>query len=305
MTSIKIDFETLAYRSPVPVHGKTLTNNRFLKMTISDKSYFISTLPLFHDASLEEIAKKIHFFFQHYTLNLESFNFEKKFLGTISQDDSFLQSIKNETLFNLEAILLDIIKEKQPESFCYEDVKINQLFRANNAVSFYQNAQVLKIKIAPNHLHETSSLINELYLLNPAISYRLDGNQRFELDELITFEEKLKKNVPAEAFSRIDFYEEPLKNFYETFLFEKRGEIKIAIDESFIFYQNEPQLDFPAVIKPSLIGISPVYLWLKNHPKNRAIISSSFEHPSILHGLYFLAQLRPKEFHGLEDFISI
>lgn len=154
-------------------------------------------------------------------------------------------------------------------------------------------------------MHKTIQVINELYQLNPEMIYRLDGNKRFEIDELIAFEKTLKNNINDQAFLKIDYIEEPFKNFYDSFLFKKRSELTVAIDESFINYMSSSDLIFPAVIKPSLIGISPVISWLRSHEDNRAIISSSFEHPSVMLALSFIARQRPNEFHGLENFLSL
>ena len=228
-----------------------------------------------------------------------------KFFNLIDSQDSFLDSIKEECLFSIETILLGMIQKTHTHLFTYNPIAINLLYNEEDGSPFYLDADCVKIKINPTNVQKTIQTIRELYQLNPEMIYRLDGNKKFELNELIQFEQALKNGIHPSAFYKIDYFEEPFKNFYDTFLFKKRSEITIAIDESYKNYMKDSNLIFPAVIKPSLIGISSVMFWLRSHENNRAIISSSFEHPSVLIGLSFLARQRPNEFHGLENFLSL
>lgn len=304
MIDITTTFETKKYRSPVPVRGKIVDSNRFLKVHLLEQDFFISVLPGLHESTLEEINFKIKYFFSHYNLDFKFIDFGVKFFNLIHSNDAFLDSVKEETLFNIEAILLGLLKTTHPHLFSHDSIAINLLYNDKDGPEFYLDADCIKIKIAPGSVDHTIRVINDLYKLNPEMIYRLDGNRRFEFQELIDFEEALKKGVSSVAFSKIDYIEEPFKNFYDTFLFTKKSHLMIAIDESYKIYMGNKDLDFPAVIKPSLIGISPVYSWLRLHVENRGIISSSFEHPSVMVGLQFLASLRPNEFHGLENYLS-
>lgn len=305
MIEVTTSFETLKYRSPMPVRGIIIDSNRFLKVRVLEKDYYLSVLPGLHNTTLEELNFKVLHFFSHYNLDFKSIDFGVKFFNLITTRDSFLDSIKEETLFNLEAILLGMIKTTHPHLFSHDSIAINLLYSDKDGAEFYLDADCIKIKIAPGNVDHTIKTINELYKLNPEMIYRLDGNKRFEIDELIAFEAALEKGVSSVAFSKIDYIEEPFKNFYDTTLFTKRSQLTVAIDESYKNYMGSQELDYPAVIKPSLIGISPVYSWLRSHEDNRAIISSSFEHPTVMVSLQFLAGLRPNEFHGLENFLPI
>lgn len=305
MIEVTTSFETLKYRAPVPVRGQVIDSNRFLKVQILEQNYYLSVLPGFHNLSLEELNYKVTYFFSHYQFDFKNIDFGAKFFNLINTTDAFLDSIKEEALFNIEAILLGMIRTTHPHLFSHDAVAINFLYNSNDGAEFYLDTDCIKIKIAPGKASEAIKIINELFNINPEMIYRLDGNKRFEINELIEFEEALKEGIPSVAFSKIDYIEEPFKNFYDTFSFQKRSRLIIAIDESYKNYMGSADIHFPAVIKPSLIGISPIYSWLRSHEDNRAIISSSFEHPTILLSLSFLARLRPNEFHGLENFLPI
>lgn len=301
---IKTAFETvtLPYKRPVPVRGKVISSNEFLKVTVLEKDYYVSVLPGFHESSLKELEYKIKRFFSEYHLDFSKIDFDKKFFNLLHTSDDFLSSLKAECLFNIEAILLGMIRTTHPDLYSHEEVLINDLYRPDADLSLYADSKCIKIKIDKNLLATRNTLI-ELHQINPNVKFRLDGNRQFELPELLEFYQILKTHIPHSAFLNIDYIEEPLKNFYETYLFEKRSDITIAIDESFEQFKDKADIPWPAVIKPSLLGISFVSFWLRNHKNSRAIISSSFEHPTILQGLYFLAQKRPTEYHGLSNFL--
>ena len=305
MINLESSFTTLSYRTSVPVRGLALKNNRFLKVRALEVDYYLCVLPGFHRAGLEEIDLKLRHFFSHYQLNFSNIDFTIKFFNLLSLNDTFLESIKEECLFSVEAILLGIIQKTHPHLFSNNPIAINLLYNDKDGTKFYLDADCIKIKINPNNAQKTIQVINELYELNPEMIYRLDGNKKFELAELIHFEQTLKYGILPNAFKKIDYLEEPFKNFYDTFLFMKRSELTIAIDESFILFMHNSDSIFPAVIKPSLIGISPVMHWLKSHENIRAIISSSFEHPSVMSAHSFLARQRPNEFHGLENYVEL
>lgn len=302
---IKIDFEytTLAYKQPVPVRGAILTENTFLKVRLLEQDYYLSVLPHFHQVTLPELAFKIKHFFDHYSLDFSAIDFTKKFFNTTAIDH-FLENINGETLFNIESLLLGILSQTHGHKVSNQKILINELYRPSQEIESYQTSACLKIKIAPGSEKMALDTIQKLYHLNPKMTFRLDGNRKFELKELISFYHDLEKNLPLLAFHQIDYFEEPLKNFYDTFLFQKRSKINIAIDESLPAYLKSNKLISPAVIKPSLIGLSPAMFLLRSRQDVRAIISSSFEHPTIMHGLYLLAAERPSEFHGLENFIK-
>lgn len=306
MVEIQTSIQNLTYKELVPVRGILLSENNFLKVTLLGEDYFISVLPKFHNATLEEIAFKIKYFFNHYTLNFDSIDLTKIFFNLVSLDD-YLSNINQETLFNLETLLLGMLTKTHPGLFKHNEILVNELYRPKLGPNHYINSKCLKLKITPKSVDKTIRLLNELHRHNNELLIRLDGNRLFELNELITFEKTLKDNVSESTFQKIDYIEEPFKNYADTYLFSKRSELTLAMDESFSSLMNESTDQFtkntPVVIKPSLFGISPIYNWMLKHPKNRKIISSSFEHPSVKIGLDFLARQCPEEYHGLENFL--
>ncbi|MBC7714251.1 MAG: hypothetical protein H7177_12985 [Rhizobacter sp.] len=306
MIDITVSYETFAYKEPVPVRGKIISENRFLKVTLLEQDYFISVLPGLHEATLEEIAFKIKRFFSTYTLDFKEINFAVKLFNLVPVDD-FIEELHSETLFNIEVLLLGMIRKTHPGLFNNNEVMQNELYRASSGPSHYASSKCLKIKIAPASVEKTVRLINELHRINSGLILRLDGNRQFEINEMKTFVEHLKISISAESYSLIDYIEEPFKNFTDTFIFQKKCDLKIAMDESFSTYNQLSEKDFPqnipVVIKASLFGISSIYNWMQTHSKKRTIISSSFEHPTVKIGLVFLAAERPYEYHGLENFL--
>ncbi len=301
MIEIKTEFVTIPYKTSVPVRGKLIHSNRFLKVTILEKDYYLSTLDGLHETTLEEVSFKVKEFFSSFELNFSNIDFSVKYFNLTSS----LPDYSAEILFHIESLLLGMISKTHPHLFNQDEILVNSLFRPANGLEFYKNSGCIKIKINPENALLTAELLNAFYEQNPLVLFRLDGNRKFELWEMMDFEKTLREKTLHNAFIRIDYVEEPFKNFYDSKVFEAHSELKIAIDESYIHFMEAGILDFPSVIKPSLIGLSPVFLWLGSHKENRAIISTSFEHPTILEGLKFLARTRPFEYHGLENFIEI
>ena len=306
MIEIQTSFENLSYRESVPVRSTVIRENKFLKVMMLGEKYYFSVLPGFHNSTLEEIDFKLKYFFETNELDFNFIDFKKKFFNIVSLDDA-LNNLNGEMLFVIETLLLAIIKKTHQGLFPSTHIEINELYRPDNGPSFYQNSKCLKIKIAPSSVEKCIRLINELHRQNSTLKIRLDGNRKFELFELIAFENKLKKNISPFSFSLIDYVEEPFKNFSDTYLFLKRSELKIAMDESFLTLKSLSEKDFPedipVVIKPSLSGLSTIYNWMLIHSKKRIIISSSYEHPTVKIGLDFLAAQRSFEYHGLENFL--
>lgn len=306
MIEIKTSFETLPFKEPVPVRGAILNENRFLKVTLLEVDYYLSVLPYFHNTGLEELAFKVKKFFASYNFNTNHIDFSRRFFNLVEVDD-FLNSINNEVLFNIECLLLGMLKKTHSHLFDNNEFQQNELYRSRRGPSAYINSKCLKIKIAPTSIDKTIRLLNELHSLNQELIFRLDGNRLFELNDFVEFTKSLENNIPEAAFNKIDYIEEPFKNFSDTYLFQKRSPIKIAMDESFstlytLSTEDFPE-DIPVVAKPSLFGVSCIYNWMETHTKNRIILSTSFEHPTVKIGLDFLAQKRPSEFHGLENFL--
>lgn len=301
MINLQTEFITLPYTTSVPVRGKLLESNRFLKVNLLEKNYYLSTLPGFHQSTLEEVNFKVNDFFSTVKLDFNNIDFTFKFFN-LTKD---IKNYSSEILYHIECLLLGMIQTTHPQLFNQDEILVNSLFRPTNGIDFYKNSGCIKLKINPENALLTAELLNAFYQQNPLVLFRLDGNRKFELSQMMEFEKTLREKTLHNAFIRIDYIEEPFKNFFDSKTFEKHSELKLAIDESFIHYMNSGAIDFPSVIKPSLIGLSPVCFWLRSHQDSRAIISTSFEHPTVLEGLKFLARIRPYEYHGLENFMEI
>lgn len=314
MKKVATALARLPYLSPVPVRKKVFTQNDFLKVDIDHQAFYLSSLPGFHELSLKEIDFKVKKFLGLYEINLKNLDFSKRFFNTInSPHDDFLDSIQGEMLFHVESILFGLIKKDA------ETPMVNTLYTKAKSLEENAKSPCIKIKIRPTEesLLSTLLILSSIHKDNPSCSFRLDGNRCFELRELLEFTSSLDKKLEREALLKIDYLEEPLKNFYETRAFHSFSPIPIALDESFLNFLSHPSSlehlpkAWPVVIKPSFIGISPVYKWLSDpsRSKRRAILSSSFEHPSIMPALFFLAKTADsqgfKEFHGLENHFAL
>ena len=265
------------------------------------KDYYFSLLPGFHNSRLKEVEFILKDLFNdECTLNLSHIEMDKKFFGLLKSN----LFINNEILFIIETILLGVLEIKDDTP-----VKINLVYSETNPIEYYQNTECLKIKIKPqDQKSQTINLIKKLEKENPQMLKRLDGNRKYSIDELNELIFDLKNLLSFKQFSKIEYFEEPFTNFYDSLLFEKRSTIPIAIDESFkeYFKLNTPSPLSTSIniIKPSLYGISPIIKWMNLHPDSRYIISSSYEHPSVMPSLYYLARMRPLEYHGLENFFN-
>lgn len=306
---IKTKKVILPYIHPLPVRLKTISENEFLEVCIEDKKFYLSSIQGFHDLSLSEIDYKIKYFFSSYQTNFSNIDYSQKFFSTLEVRDDFLNSISGEALFHIESLLYGLCPKAG-----VSQILCNKLYDAQKSNEENAASKCLKIKIRPDDasLKKTISLINEVHKINSSALFRLDGNRRFELIDLINFTSKLEDQLSPGAFLNIDYFEEPFKNFYDTYLFSKRSKIKIALDEAAALFLNSDLLETnsPMVIKPSFLGISPIRKWLKTEirQKRRVIISSSFEHASVMPGLIFLASSADSngvnEFHGLENYLA-
>src|SRR5690606_28899619 len=99
----------------------------------------------------------------------------------------------------------------------------------------------------------------------------------------------------------LEYLEEPLKSHNDLLSFKKIYKTPYAVDESVGSFFNDTSSSIDIfVIKPSLFGISFLYDFIeKNKQTKKIIISSCFEHPSVLNALELLASLRPSEHHGI------
>jgi O-succinylbenzoate synthase len=222
----------------------------------------------------------------------------------IEENEKYSMSpLSGEELYQRECLLIHVLKSKNllPQM---KPLKINDLFHHDNDLNNYRHSLCLKIKVNPENCLESINLMRKLREINPIILFRLDGNQKFSLEELVTYTKNILKD--SKIKNAIDYIEEPLLNFYDSICYLKRSPLLLAVDESALCLLNS-DLDknnfqqSPFVIKPSFIGISPLYHWMNQHQQSRVIISSSYDHPSNFDGLNLLGNLRSDEFHGLSS----
>lgn len=301
------EFINLDYINPVIVNTKKLSSNLFYKMTFTSsqnviKHFYLSILPGFHEMTLNELIFTVESFFNKNDFSFDNIALSMPFFNTTK----FLtcENLPSPSLFYIESILFSFLKKELPD-FCYQpkNLLISELYLKGDLTK-YKESKAIKIKIYPdsNTWEELFFTLKELHNLNSNIKFRLDGNRQFETSNLSALIDML----PKELLEKIDYIEEPFKNFYDSFLFNKHFEIPIALDESFsefIKYPANYPDNWPAVIKPSLFGISKIYQCLANNRNKRFILSTTFEDASILEASYFLATFNPLESHGLANYV--
>lgn len=143
---------------------------------------------------------------------------------------------------------------------------------------YHEGFKFFKLKFKKFERNEID-LLEKISDLNPQIRVRLDFNQQLNIDWINT----LLLNLPPQL---IDYIEEPSENFY-TYI-EKYPHL-FAVDESLRKIKNFP-LDLPLtyVIKPSLQDQFEDLIFKLKNKKQRIIISSSFDSPSMIEGLKHL-----------------
>lgn len=306
----KEEFINFSYTVPIIVRKNLIKSNTALSLFIfsDDKEIgFIqfASLPYFHNYNIKQWHFFIIDFFNTHSLNFDSIKLDAPLFNMTKAD------LDGELLFIIEAILLKIIESKKPNFFSIPintQIKVNQLY--SEELTTNNNIECLKIKIRPtlSSQEQSSSIIKSVLANNPSALFRLDGNQSFELHELINFMETLKKTTSLNLEPFIEYIEEPFKNNSNAYLFSQVSNYKIALDESILPFKNKLQdliinpLEFSFVIKPSLIGISKSFelINLAIKYRRKVVLSSSYEPLSSLHSITVLASLLPDTFHGLD-----
>lgn len=290
----------LNYLVPLSVRGTYITKNEFLVVENQKKKLFLSVLPNFHQCTLNEIQFMLESFVKKTSFELPCQYTEKGF-GLIPKEEFQHYHLDNEFLFFLENVLF-YFTPHEPSSF--QNIQSNALSSLKDNQTQFKS-DIVKIKFTATENPELlKTKLEESLSFNPYLKFRIDGNRTFELHQLIDLQTFLLKNISKDHF---DYFEEPLKDINDLINYQKNSEILYALDETFHHsalwcLKYFPHL--PMVLKPSLLGISTTYSYLKNYPQTRFIISSSYEHTSALQVLNFLASQRPKEFHGLTSFVN-
>lgn len=146
---------------------------------------------------------------------------------------------------------------------------------------------VIKTKVSPSNFRAIAEKIKK----SQNTRFRLDGNAQFSLNEYILLEKEL---WPSRK--KIDFIEEPLKNFDDY----KDVNLPYAHEEHLQEYLEKGSNAEAIVIKPSQQGLQI----LDQLKEKRVILSSAFETPPALHALYVLAKKNAPEAHGLGASLS-
>lgn len=290
---------TIVYTKPITLPHCELASNCFCQIDFSgtDTSPIdIYSLPDFYQITLPEKKMIIKDFF-----NLGDFDFSKIILDLPYFNTITLEKpLAKEIIFDVECALFQFIKYPFPENLIIH----TNSFGMNN----FTEAKCVKIKISPDKdtQKNLASILNEQAKKISMPLLRFDGNQKFELSDLIFFLNLLDEKV----LNAIEYIEEPFKNFYDIYLFQKLYNIKIGIDESLLYFLDKldklPK-NTPIILKPALYGISKSFELIKKasllgHP---VIISSTYQPASTFPPLLALANYSDKLnkfplFHGLD-----
>ncbi len=302
---IKINFEdkVITYKKPILLPVQNIIQNTFSRMTLKDENnIFINTidiysLPGYYRTTLDIKKLVINRFFTKQLFNLENIIFDLPYFN--STIDS--TSLDGEILFDIESALFTLLQSRlDPASI----VKSNHL----GIDELFHTKQCVKIKITPDKLKlkEISSFLNQQSKNGTIPRLRFDGNRKFELEELILFLNDLNESV----LNCIEYIEEPFKNYSDLYDFKNCYKIKIAIDESLIYFLNS--LDklpshTPIILKPALFGISKSFeLIMSAYSMGHTVIISSTYQPastflSLIALAHFSNSLNLSElFHGLD-----
>ncbi len=313
---IKCHLTDFRYNAPIIIQKHELLNNQLLTVHIYSLGVPIgkidfSALPNFHLYSISEWKYCLEFFFNDLMINLDSIDFKLPFFNMINYQNHIYENIKGEFLFIIESIFLKIIEVKKNtilDLIENRTILLNALY--SKALVSSEIPNCLKIKIRPTlkSLEESHEAIHFTLLKKPEALLRLDGNQSFEIRDLIEFIKSLEKKLGYKLNNSLEYIEEPLKNFNEHVLFKHISNYPLALDESFMNFDkihimrasfNKPQ---NIILKPSLYGISKCFEILKNSKENNLniIISSTYETASAMRSLIFLALHNPTTYHGLD-----
>lgn len=300
---LNLNFEnfTFDYQTPIIVGKTTLSRNEALIVTISAENFketvlHLCSLPHYHRYSIREWEFMIRHFFSTTDFDFSKIEFDKPYFNTTSLP---LQT-EGECNYALESVLFAFIEKNFPQSllhFDQQNIKINGLY--SNEMEFDETPGCVKIKIRPSekNLEQTLAAMKKLLSKKPECLFRFDGNRTFELSEMLSYLELLG----PQNLKRIQYIEEPFKNFSDTYRYLNTSEIPLALDESVLFfYKDLGQFkNCFYVLKPSLLGLSQTFALMKVHA-DKSIISSSYEFPSALRPFFYLSSMNPAQYHGLD-----
>jgi hypothetical protein len=305
--NLRYEVTSFYYRSPILVHHKTLKTGTYLRVNVFQDGKYISKidltpLPQFHQYNVLEWKNIIEQFFSEHEPSFENIILDKLFFNTVSNAEKFSSGCR-ELHFAIESVLFSLIESLYPEALSFiskKPIVINSLYNSNDDKSS-QLPECLKMKIRPGTQNTNTelNLLYEMHLQKPSMTFRLDGNQSFSLMDL---KELFNHPLFMKIHDRIEYLEDPLINFNEYALYKKKFTVPMALDESLLTYLTQfSKIDEEAyvILKPSLLGISKSFQ-LMYYFKSRAVISSTYEFPSAIRPLLYLAALNPHLTHGLD-----
>lgn len=287
------------YQTPIKLPERELTSNIFSKISFPEtdlKPLEIFTLPGFYQTTLDEKKTALNLFFETHVFHFDKVLYDAPFFNAVENEII----LNGETIFDIECVLFPFINYPVPENLI---IRTNA-FWLNN----FPEAKCVKIKISTDKVlqKELATALNDKSKEGVMPFLRFDGNRKFELDDLISFLNLLDESV----IRAIEYIEEPFKNFYDIYSFQKNHFIKIGIDESLVYFLNHLEklpTHSPIILKPALYGISKSFDLIKKASLlgHSAIISSTYQPASSFAPLMLLAHYsdtlseRPL-FHGLD-----
>jgi O-succinylbenzoate synthase len=242
--SVELAYFELPFRSPYKIGGKSLSARRGVMIRVKHGRRVghgeVAPLPGAHRETLDEAVA------------------------------SLMEGIKNSTspMMPSAAFGLSCAHESAAASARYglagapkaNDIGINALFngsaeeaKAAIEAGVFAGYATVKLKIGRARRAEDHRLIQTALDLLPAhVRLRLDGNRSMSLAGLVG----LLKDVDAR---RIEYLEEPLRNYADLCELSRRSQVSVAIDESLYDAQalehvlGAPGIDVQ-VVRPSLMG---------------------------------------------------
>lgn len=301
---LRLEFSILdfSYSSPIQVKNHLLSSNQALVVNIYRNDLLIKKIDFtalynFHNYTLIQWKKTLELFFLEETITSGQIILEQPFFNMVKTK----KHIVGELLFIIESILFSLIEKEFPNilsSIKKDPIKLNALYNPDSPeISLENLPECIKIKIRPSKssLDLTLNILSSLKAKKNDICFRLDGNQNFELLDLIDFLSHIKtKNIM--------YLEEPLNNYNELSSYEKINIFPYALDESVQAFSNNINkipINYYLILKPSLLGISKCFEIIKNR-KDKIVISSTYETISAMTPMMYLAASLPNTFHGFD-----
>jgi o-succinylbenzoate synthase len=314
--SFSLESISTPFKRPLHIGKKQLFSKPSLYLTLNFSNGFsgtgeISLLPGLIDHSPSEIKRELEYFLTPLEGTsllitkdiLTKLPLEHPFFGLLPRPSSKLCS---PTIFGLEMAILLWMEKSFPLLFSKTlnkdidqlSVPVNELIfpLMNPEDLFQQQGKTFKIKIGRGAEKEEITFLNKLGATlsikgKKDLSLRLDGNQNFSLEGLLSY---LKKLTP-QTKGLIEYIEEPLLDLsLWPEIYEQTG-LGLGIDESLLDFWHSSK-KFPKgtkalIVKPSFHGgASQTFSFIRWAKKNnlKCVISSTFE-TSL--GLYALALL--------------